>query len=271
MAACQTFVTPERPNIGAIAASLDGKTTQVCAFGTQFVTAYLTATTADRLTLAAYVTLPPTAKLPKTPALLVDSAGCYTAAPKTTLGDTQIWAVFVTTLQRPYAGAPTERGFYQVPVALTRGLQRAIGVPAARSAPGAGVDVKTGYPVSVDTTSPLYSLASGFAAAYLTGTPALDRYITGDSGLAAVGGYPSAIVTAVQADQQLPDHPAAGTAGHLLVHVAARTISPDVALTYTYPLSLKAADGTWMVAAIDTIPTVNPHTQAAPAGKEEPQ
>lgn len=268
MAACQTFITPDRPNIAGIAAVGDGKTTQVCGFGAQFVTAYLQATTADRLNLARYITLPTTAKLPKTPALIVDSAYCYTAAPKTTIGDTQIWAVFVTTLQRPYPGAPTEPGFYQVSISLTRDQPRAVEVPAARSQPGSGVDVKTGYPISVDAASPLYSLASGFVAAYLTGTPALDRYITGDSGLAAVGGYPSAVVTAVESAEQLSDHPGANTVGHLLVHVAARTVSPDVFVTYTYPLTLASADGTWMVKAIDTAPRIN-HTQPAPAGKEE--
>lgn len=268
MAACQTFITPDRPNIAGIAAGLDGKTAQVCAFGTQFVTAYLEATTADRLTLNGYITLPPTAKLPKTSALVIDSASCYTAAPKITVGDSQIWSVFVATLQRSYPGALAERGFYQVPVSLTRDQPRAVDAPAARSQPGSGIDVKTGYPISIDAASPLYSLASGFVAAYLTGTPALDRYITGDSGLAAVGGYPSAIVTAVETAEQLPDQPANNTVGHLLVHVAARTVSPDVFVTYTYPLTLKATDATWMIAAIDTAPRIN-RTQPAPAGKED--
>lgn len=269
MAACQTFVTPDQPDIAGIASGLDGRTSQVCAFATQFVAAYLPATTTDRLKLGQYVTLPNNVQLPKTPALLVDMAGCYTAKPKTTAGDAQVWVVFVSTLQRTYPGAPPERGFYQVNVTLDSDIPRALDVPAARNPPGPGVDVQTAYQNAIPPNTPLYSLVSGFVAAYLTGTPALDRYITGDSGLSVVGGYQSATVTAITAAGRLADTPSDGVTAHLLATVNARTISPDVAVTYSYPLELQAASGTWMVAGIDTTPQINPHTK--PAQPQEPK
>lgn len=260
MSACQTFITPENPDVPGIASRLDSETSQVCAFATQFVTTYLQATASDRAELGHYVTLQPADKLPKTPALLVDAAVCYAAKPKTAFADTNVWAVFVNTLQRTYPGAAQTRGFYQVNVGLTNDTPRALQLPTARNTPGDGADIATTYTAAIPTESPIYSLVSGFTSALLTGTPALDRYITATSGLAVIGGYQSAVLTSVTGTEQPPQTPSEGATTHVLAVVQARTISPDVAVTFTYPLTLKAASGTWTVAAIDTLPQISRHT-----------
>ncbi|MBV8348955.1 MAG: conjugal transfer protein, partial [Mycolicibacterium sp.] len=173
---------------------------------------------------------------------------------------------------------PAGPGFYQVTVAVTHGALRAVGVPLARSQPGLGADMKTAYSIGVEPTitvngdtspNPVYSLVSGFAAAYLTGTPDLARYITGDSGLAPVGGYQGVNVAAVAATASVPQHPGDKAIAHVLVNVAAQTISPDVWVNYEYPLTLEAAAGTWLVKAIDTTPQISPHTKPVPAGSQE--
>ena len=201
--------------------------------------------------------------------MFVDSASCYTAAPKGNVGEVAFWAVFVATLQRPYAGAGATPGFYQVSVAVTHGALRAVGVPLVRSQPGVGADMKTAYSIGLQPSSPVYSLVSGFVAAYLTGTPALDRYVTGNSGLSAVGGYQGVNVAAVTASALVPEHPGNKAVAHVLVTVAAETISPDVWVNYDYPLTLQAAAGTWLVKAVDTTPQINPHTKPAPVATQE--
>jgi len=268
-AACQTFITPPHPDITGTTQTQLSRAAQVCAFATEFITVWLPATEADRLTLTSYLTLPAAVKLPKTAALGVDAAGCFTALPKGRIGATDVYAVFVSTLQRPYPAAAAARGFYQVPVGLTGGQPRALGPPTPRGVPGPGLDVKTRYPTVVDSRHPTYSLVAGFVAAYLTGTPALDRYIAADSGLTAVGGYQSVQLSAVAATGPIPTPAPDAAVTHVLAQVTARTISPDVYITYSYPLTLTAAGGTWMVKTIDTIPQLG--TDTAPVDTEAPQ
>src|SRR6187200_2963249 len=71
-AGCKVFLTPDRPDLAAIAQRVGNKGDQVGAFACDFVVTWLTATAAERSALQRFISLPDTAlTLPATPAAVV--------------------------------------------------------------------------------------------------------------------------------------------------------------------------------------------------------
>ncbi|MCV7231821.1 conjugal transfer protein [Mycobacterium branderi] len=263
IAACQVFITPQRPDIAGIARQTDNQAAQVGSFAKDFIVTWLTATAADRAALQRFITIPAEKALPSTPPYVVTSPNCHMVAAPDTVGDMSIYTAIVSVMQRPYASAPPTLAFYQVPISMWHRRLRVIGTPTARNDPGPGADIKTAYTNALSSDSPLYSLVSGFVAAYLTSTSGLDRYVTAGSGLAPIGGYQTAVVTSAATDRRIPEHPAPKERIHLQARVSAQT-SQFAAIDFSYPLTVENSDGTWMVAAIDLSPQISPDTEPKP-------
>ena len=107
-------------------------------------------------------------------------------------------------------------------------------------------------------------LVSGFISAYLTKTGGLDRYVTADSRLIALGdAYQSATVTALSATSTPTGAPRDGDTVRVLARVIAIT-SQYAPTDLVYPLTLTGVGGRWCVAAIDRAPVMSTDLDPAP-------
>jgi Conjugative transposon protein TcpC len=266
-AGCKVFLAPDRPDIGAIAQRVANQQDQVGAFAADFVVSWLTATTGQRAALARFISLPDNAlALPTTPAAVVTTPQVVSVIDTGPAGDAELYAATVSVNERPYASAEPSRSFYRVPVSVWHHQPRALTLPAQINGPGLGADVRITYRQALSADSPVVPVVAGFIRTYLTATTGLDRYVLAGTALAPVGGYQSAIVSAASADRQVPDNPAPGLRIHVLAAVTAQT-SQFATVNLVYPLTVENSDGTWMVAAIDLIPQINPDTDANPVGR----
>ena len=88
---------------------------QIGGFACDFVVTWLTATTAQRATLARFITLPdPGPALPTTPAAVVTAPQSVSVIHTGTVGETDLYAATVSVTERPYASAQSTRAFYLV-------------------------------------------------------------------------------------------------------------------------------------------------------------
>ena len=255
-AGCKVFLAPDRPDIAAIAQRVGNQQDQVGGFACDFVVTWLTATTSQRAALARFISLPdPGPALPTTPAAVVTAPQTVSVIHTAAAGETDLYAATVSVTERPYASAQSTRAFYLVPVSMWHHQPRAVTLPSRINGPGPGADIRTAYRQALAADNPVYALVRGFVETYLTATTGLDRYARAGSGLAPIGGYQSAIVTAAAADRAVPDAPPPGTRIHVLATVVAQT-AQFATLNLTYPLTVENSGGTWMVAAIDLFPQI---------------
>ena len=275
----RVFVAPERPDIAGIAQQVGNTRDQVGAFATDFVVAWLTATTtcgqipgpveascrdADRAVLAGYISVPDgAAALPRTPAAVVTLPQSVSVIEAGAAGEAQLYTAIVAVSERPYASAPPVRAFYQVPVSLWHFAPRALAMPARINGPGPGADIRLGYRQPLPPDSPVLAVVDGFLRASLTAGTGLDRYVVAGTALAPVGGYASTVVTSVLALEPIPDDPPPGTEVHVLATVAAQT-SQFATVTMTYPLRVANHGGTRMIAGLDLVPAVTDLRQETP-------
>jgi hypothetical protein len=255
-AGCRVFLAPERPDIAAIAQRVGNRADQIGAFASDFVVTWLTATTAQRVALQRFITLPDTAlTLPTTPAAVVTAPQVVSVIHTATVSDADVYAATVSVTERPYASAQSTRSFYRVPVSMWNYQPRALTLPARINGPGPGAHFQTAYSQALSADSPVYTLVRGFLTTYLTSTTGLDRYVLTSAGLAPVGGYQSVIVSTLSADRPVPHNAAPGAQVHVLATVVAQTAQfPTVTLVYS--LTVENSGGTWMVAAIDPAPQI---------------
>jgi Conjugative transposon protein TcpC len=260
-AGCKVFLAADHPDIGATAQRVANQQDQVGAFAADFVTTWLTATTAQRAALQRFITLADDAlALSSTPAAVVTTPQVVSVIHTGSLGEADLFAATISVNERPYASAASTRAFYRVPVAMWHYQPRAVELPARVNGPGPGADITIRYRHALGVDSPVFAVASGFIHTYLTATTGLDRYALADSALTPVGGYQSAQVTAASADRAVADNAAPGTRIHVLANVVAQTTQfADVSMVY--PLAFENSGGTWMVAAIDLAPQI---TEAEP-------
>ena len=261
-AGCRVFLAPERPDIAAIAQRVGNQADQVGAFAADFVVTWLTATTEQRDALNRFITLRDTAlALPSTPAAVVTAPQVVSVIHTGTSGEADVYAATVSVTERPYASAQSIRSFYRVPVAMWNFAPRALTLPARINGPGPGADFRVGYRQALGVDSAVFALVRGFVGTYLTATTGLDRYVLAGSGLVPVGGYQSAVVTAVATDRAIGDDAPPGAQIHVLASVAAQT--PQFAtVNLVYPLTVENSGGTWMIAAIDLTPQIGDDAEA---------
>lgn len=263
-AGCKVFLTPDRPDIAGISQRVGNQSDQVGAFAADFVVAWLTATAFERTSLRRFVTVADDElKLPTVPAAVITTPQVVSVIRTESSGGADVYAATVSVTERAYASADPVRAFYRVPVSMWNYQPRALTMPARVNGPGAGADLPIRYRHPLSTDTPVYAVVSGFIRAYLTTTGGLDRYVLADAPLAAVGGYQSAIVATAATDRPIPDDAPPGTRVHVLATVLAQT-SQFATVTLSYPLSIENSGGTWMLAAIDLTPQIDPDAEATP-------
>jgi hypothetical protein len=272
-AGVKVFLAPDRPDVEAIASRVDDRRDQVGAFATDFVVAWLTATTtcppdrspadgtcaeSDRAVLRRYLSLPEGTPLtlPITPAAVVTSPQIVSLIDEGAIGEAELYAAVVAVDERPYPSADSVRAFYRVPISMWHFQTRAVALPARINGPGPGADAALDYRHALSTDSPLYAVVSGFISTYLTATTGLDRYVIAGTPLTPVGGYRSAIVSNAATADPIPDQPASGAEIRVLATVLAQT-TQFATVTMTYPLTVTNSGGTWMVAAVDSAPRID--------------
>ena len=274
-AAWRVFLAPQRPDIAVIAQQIGNAGEEVGAFASDFVVAWLTATTtcaqptagsvagtdpscrdSDRAVLAGFITVPEgAAPLPRTPAAVVTIPQPVSVIAGPAVGEAQLYTAIVAVNERPYASAPPTRAFYQVPVSVWHFGPRALAMPARINGPGPGADVGLGYRQPLPPESPVRAVVDGFLRSYLTTTAGLDRYVMAGTPLAPVGGYQSTVLASALTAEVIPDGPPPGTQIRVLATVVAQT-SQFAGVTMTYPLRVENSSGTWMIAGIDLVPAV---------------
>ncbi|EFG78684.1 hypothetical protein HMPREF0591_1415 [Mycobacterium parascrofulaceum ATCC BAA-614] len=272
-AAVKVFFTashPDEGDVAAIAHRVGNQRDAAGHFAADFVAAVLTTPSWNYAALQRFITLPeseaaPVAvqSAPPVPAV-INTPKVWSVVPNGSVGEVNLYAVVVVVQQRAYASAPPNTAFYGVPVAIWHYQPRAMDWPAPISAPGPGANVKEGYDHPLSPNSPVYAVVSGFINTYLTATSGLDRYVVADSWIKPIGGYQSALIKTADTASEIPDNPATGTRIHVRARVTAQT-SQFATLQFTFPLTVENNGGTWMVAAIDSIPQVSNDTEATPA------
>ena len=91
-AGCKLFLVPDRPDVSATAQRVGNQADQVGAFAADFVTTWLTATTAQRPALQRFITLPEGAPaLPATPAAVVTTPQVGSVIRTGALGDGELY------------------------------------------------------------------------------------------------------------------------------------------------------------------------------------
>ena len=129
-------------------------------------------------------------------------------------------------------------------------------MPARVGGPGPGADLAIAYPKTIGSDEPVLSVVSGFATAYLTSAGAVDRYVTSDSLITALGdAYQSVTVTGLRATESPAAKPADGQTVRVYAQIDA--VTSQYAHTYlSYSLTLRGVGGSWSVAAIDHAPAM---------------
>ena len=256
------FIVPaDPPPVAAVARSVINETDPVKAFSENCVKGLLTATASSAANLTRCFPDGRPYALPTTSSMTVSNPAAWTSSkPRSLANDITVYSVIVQVDERPYPSAPPTTAFYRLPVAVYRdkGIQALDRIGRA-DPPPPGAAVPLGYSVSVATNSPVFTMLSGFAAAFLTTSGGLERFITTDSGITPIGAYSSATLTTAQLDSNPPENPSdnAELAAH--IEVSARR-SDYSSVPLSYPLTLRSVGGTWFVAQIDAVPVLSDAT-----------
>lgn len=249
------FVFPPEPApVAAVARDVINETDPVKAFAVNCVKGLLVGTTSGASNLTRCFPGGQKYELPTTSSMTVSNPAAWASKRKTSSNDIVLYSVKVQIDELPYPSAPPTTAFYQLPVAVYRdmGIQ-ALDRISRVDMPPPGAYVPLGYSAPIAANSPLFTMLSGFATSFLTTSGGLERFITTDSGITAVGSYSSATVTAAQADNTPPDAPSDNNELATHIDVSARR-SDYTLVSLSYSLTLRSVGGTWFVAQIDAIP-----------------
>ncbi|MFC9897809.1 conjugal transfer protein [Nocardia sp. NPDC127579] len=226
------------------------------AFAEQFVLTYLSAVAGQQDRIGEYtgagqrVTLPTTARQVSDPIVVHVSR-------EVSSGTLDVWAVTVSVVVgKTGTKVAPSRQFYRVGVTIAEGTWRALSLPAVVQPPSRGIELATGYPSPCGTETVLAQVASGFLAAFLTGSGEVGRYSTVDAGLTALHPAP---YTALESVAIVADDRSCGAEGAQARVLA--TVNPkgeaEAAPTLAYPLTMvRSGDGQWQVRSIDSVPAL---------------
>lgn len=261
---------PEPPPIASVSRTIVNETDAVKAFATGCITSLLTATSSSAADLMRCYPAGRTYTLPTTTTMTVSNAVAWASRRGTETGDVVVYSVKISVAQQPYPLAPKTTAFYQMPIAVYKdnGLQ-AIDRISRIDTPPAGAYVALGYQVPITAGTPVFSMLSGFASAFLTTAGGLERFTTTDSGITVVGSYSNATVTVAQAETQPAENPKDNA--ELAVHIDVSARRPDYTQEdLSYSLTLGAHGGAWFVTQIDAIPVVAADTTPTPVPTRAP-
>ncbi|MGH3970114.1 MAG: conjugal transfer protein, partial [Mycobacterium sp.] len=255
------FIVPaEPPRVAAVARGVINETDPVKAFAENCVKGLLAGTASSAANLMRCFPDGRPYALPTTSSMTVSNPTAWASKRQPGPNDITVYSVIVAVDEQPYPSAPTTTAFYQLPVAVyqDKGIQ-ALDRIGRVDAPPPGASVPLGYSVSIAANSPLFTMLSGFVGSFLTSTGGLERFITTDSGITAVGAYSSATLSTAQTDTNPPETPADNTELAAHIDVSARR-SDYTAVSLSYSLTLRSVGGTWFVAQIDAIPVLSDAT-----------
>lgn len=232
-------------------------------FARDFVQTYLSATSSDRDALARFVDGTRQIALPKTAQKVSDPVVVYQARTFAS-NSVDVWSVTVSVR----VDRQGSRQYYRVPVSLAQGTLRALNLPAVVAPPAAGATLAQGYSASCGEETPFSRVAAGFLDAYLTGKGDITRYVTVDSGLAALRPAPFTELSTVAVTAQNGHCGAEGSSARILATATPKN-STGTAPALAFPLTMVQGEGQWQVRAIDELPALRePLSVVAPEGGE---
>ncbi|MEU1985873.1 conjugal transfer protein [Nocardia sp. NPDC019395] len=256
---------PEPPGDESMVA-ITGHERLAGSFAEDFVVAYLSAGSGQQDTLSRYIDGSKQISLPKTGQQVRDPIVVYTTR-TLSAGNVEVWSVTVS-VRNGRSQADTARQYYRVPVSVSEGSLRALALPAAVEPPGVGADLEQAYSAPCGQETAFTQVATGFLTAYLTGSGDVARYVSVDSGIAALRPAPFTELSTVEVTAE---DSACGTAGNnarVLVTVTPKGpagATPPLA----YPLTMVRGEGQWQVRAIETLPALKePLTAVVPQGEQ---
>lgn len=233
--------------------TLSGHERLAGSFAQDFVVAYLSAGSAQRDDLARFVDGTQQISLPKTGQQVSDPIIVHTTR-TLAAGTTEVWSVTVS-VRSGRGQADTARHYYRVPVSVAEGTLRALSLPAVVEPPRIGSDLAQAYSAPCGGETAFTQVATGFLTAYLTGSGDVARYVSVDSGIAALSPVPFTKLTAVSVTAEDSACGAAGNTARILVTVTPEGKSGDTP-PLAYPLTMVRGEGQWQVRAIERLPAL---------------
>ncbi|WP_280233630.1 conjugal transfer protein [Nocardia cyriacigeorgica] len=248
------FTKPVPDDRGQETVSIVGRAQLAGTFAQEFVVTYLSANDSQKERLAEFVADTSRIRLPKTGRQVTDPVVAFVRRTDVQ-GGLDIWSVTVSVRIGGPANAVGARQFYRVAVSLTDGKLRALGLPAAVTPPGRGLDLATTYTTTCPADAPVSTVASGFLSAYLTGSGDITRYIALGSGIGALvpPPYTKVDVAAVNADETSCGK--SGSTVRVLASVTPTAGGTEVA-ALEYPLTMINNGGQWQVQTMDQVPAL---------------
>lgn len=259
---------PPPPSDTATPATI-GRAQLAGSFAQQFVVTYLSSVAGQQDRIGEYVgasaqqiTLPSTARQVSDPDVVYvarvgsfDALEVWSVTVSVRVGKTATSATSATSTSANNSAAADTRQFYRVGVSVLNGRLRALSLPALVEPPSRGADLAQAYSSPCTTDTPLNQVASGFLTAYLTGSGDVGRYVTLDSGIAALRPAP---FTTVETVALTSDDNSCGTSrssAQVLVTVNPKGDGGAVA-TLAYPLTMVRDGGQWQVQSVDSVPAM---------------
>lgn len=272
---------PEGPNVRGISQTTSNESAVATAWAIECFALFKIATTAERDLLKDCFPLPDDYALPETPKIFITTPLALTTLEdkRQSTSTAQLYTVFVTTLERPYAGAAAKRAYYAVPVSVVDHGPAGVSLPERLGGPPAGVRLATLYSYGVTTPdvktgkggAPLATDLAGFFTVFLTTSDAgqLAHYVTGTAQIGPLGAYQTAFLTKLEATQPIPDNPVEGTERQVLAQV---TVQTEQVLDWpmTYPLTVTFTKGAWAVSRLDYMPLVDVSADAIESAASSP-
>ncbi|KAA8881930.1 conjugal transfer protein [Nocardia colli] len=250
------LVSSDTPSdTSAATASTVGHAYLATSFAEEFVTAYLSSVTGQQDRIAEYLGTQQRVTLPAVAREVSDPMVVYVSRALSDRG-VEIWSVTVSVRVATIgATTGTTREFYRVSVSVIEGRLRAIALPSVVEPPARAPVLALTYTTPCAQDSPLTQVASGFLAAFLTGTGDVSRYTTSAAGISALRPAPFAGVDSVTV---LADDAGCGAGGSTAKVLA--TVDPkrnnEAATTLAYPLTMVRSAGQWQVASVDPVPAL---------------
>ncbi|MGF6887669.1 hypothetical protein ABIA39_006226 [Nocardia sp. GAS34] len=266
------FSTPPKGPSDDSTTLLIGHAQLAGSFARDFVVAYVGASSGQQGQLDRYVSTGQQITLPSAGLRVTDPAVVHIARDRS-VGNLDIWAVTVSVrVGAATVGAATptasgDRQYYRVAVSESEGSLRALSLPAVVQPPAKGSDLALGYTGSCTTDTPLAKVSSEFLTAFLTGAGDITRYVSLNSGIAALQPAPFSSLDTVSVQSDDRGCGTGGSAARVQILVNPKSAA-GAAPTLAYSLSMVLTAGQWQVQTIDPLPQLR--TPVAVIGAQQP-
>jgi hypothetical protein len=258
------FAADPKPPGDEAMVTVSGHARLAGAFAEDFVQTYLGASSGDQEALARFVDGTRQISLPKTGQQVTDPLVVFQSRTFVS-GTVEVWSVTVSVR----VGRDGARQYYRVPVSVSEGSLRALTLPAAVEPPAVGADLAQAYSAPCGEETAFTQVATGFLGAYLTGKGDVARYVTVDSGIAALQPAHFSELSTVSVTAEDTHCGTEGSSARVLATVTPKATTGN-APTLAYPLTMVRGEGQWQVQAIDTLPALREPLSVVVGQGEEP-